>query len=112
MLFMHRYMQVLASELGRMNLARELRSNAAATMTLAVYGSLLGQLLLRTLERAQRIHQAMLSRGFDGHIPLRQRQSWQWADTGFLAICLSAFYLVRTTDLATRLGLLLLGVAS
>ena len=31
---------------------------------------MIGQLLLRTLARAQRIHLAMLSRGFDGKIRL------------------------------------------
>ena len=110
--FMHRYTLVLAGELGRMNLARELRSNTSATMPPSVYGSLLGHLLLRTLDRAQRIHQAMLSRGFDRHVPVPLRQSWRWRDTFFLTICMGTFYLMRTTDLATLLGRQLLRVAS
>jgi cobalt/nickel transport system permease protein len=110
--FLHRYTQVLAGELGRMNLARELRSNTSAAMPLSIYGSLLGHLLLRTLERAQRIHQAMLSRGFDRHMPVPRRYAWRWRDTGFLVICLIAFGLMRTTDLATLLGRTLLGAAS
>jgi len=104
LLFMHRYILLLAGELGRMNLARELRSPSASTMPLAVYGSLLGHLLLRTLERAQRIHQAMLARGFDGHVPIGQVFSWHWRDTGFLAICLGALLLMRTADLSAWLG--------
>jgi len=109
LLFMHRYTQVLAGELGRMSLARQLRSNASATMPLSVYGSLLGHLLLRTLDRAQRIHQAMLSRGFDGQMPAQRQHAWRWVDTGILVACLSAFWLMRTTDLATLLGRMLLG---
>jgi len=112
LLFMHRYILVLAGELGRMNLARELRSQSPKSMPLSVYGSLLGHLLLRTLERAQRIHQAMLSRGFDGHLPIRQARSWQFADTAFLAIWLGIFFLVRMTDFTTMLGQLMLGVVS
>jgi cobalt/nickel transport system permease protein len=112
LLFMHRYILVLAGELGRMNLARELRSQSSKAMPLSVYGALLGHLLLRTLERAQRIHQAMLSRGFDGHLPVRQTLSWQLVDTAFLAICLGIFILVRITDFATLLGQLMLGVMS
>jgi cobalt/nickel transport system permease protein len=112
LLFMHRYILVLAGELWRMTLARELRSQPSKALPLSVYGSLLGHLLLRTLERAQRIHQAMLSRGFDGHLPMRQIQPWQWGDTMFLALCLGAFLLVRTMDLATLLGRLMLDVAS
>ena len=50
----------------RMARARELRSVRRQRPGLKVYGSLIGHLLLRTLDRAQRIHLAMLSRGFDG----------------------------------------------
>lgn len=110
LLFMHRYIGVLAGELGRMNLARELRANK--TMPLSVYGPLLGHLLLRTLARAQRIHQAMLSRGFDGHLPIRQAQAWQSIDTAFLTICLGTFFVMRTTDLPALLGQWMLGLAS
>lgn len=112
LLFLHRYTLVLAGELGRMNLARELRSGSSNTMPLAVYGSLLGHLLLRTLERAQRIHQAMQSRGFNGHLQMRQAKQWRNIDTAFLALCLGGFLVVRTTDPATLLGRLMLGVAS
>jgi cobalt/nickel transport system permease protein len=104
LLFMHRYILVLAGELGRMNLARELRSPSLAGMPLAVYGSLLGHLLLRTLERAQRIHQAMLSRGFDGQMPVGRVLSWHWRDTAFLATCLGAMFWMRTIDLSALLG--------
>ncbi len=95
LLFMHRYLVVLAGELGRMNLARELRSPAFKTMPLSVYASLLGHLLLRTLTRAERIHQAMRARGFDGQIPVQKFQPWQWRDTLFLACCLGTFLLLR-----------------
>jgi len=111
LLFLHRYIQLLAGELSRMNLARELRSGSANTMPLAVYGSLLGHLLLRVLERAQRIHQAMVSRGFDGQLPLRQPQPWRTMDTMFIATCLLTLLLLRTTDLTTLLGRLILRVA-
>lgn len=110
LLLLHRYTLVLAGELGRMNLARELRSPPATTMPLAVYGSLLGHLLLRTLERAQRIHQAMCSRGFDGHLPLQHPSSWQHGDTLFLSGCLATFFVMRSTDLSALLGRWLLAV--
>lgn len=112
LLFMHRYILVLAGELGRMNLARELRSRASATMPLAVYGPLLGHLLLRTLERAQRIHQAMLSRGFDGQMPVGRPHAWHWRDTAFLAVCLAAFAWARATDLSALLGRWLMRAAT
>lgn len=112
LLLLHRYVLVLGCELGRMNLARELRSGTAKAMPLAVYGSLLGHMLLRTLERAQRIHQAMRARGFDGRLQNRKAQRWRNSDTAFLALWLGGFVVVRTTDLAGLLGRMLLGVGS
>jgi cobalt/nickel transport system permease protein len=53
-------------------------------------------LLLRTLERAERIHRAMLARGFDGRLPVGQPLAWQWRDTLFLVGCLSLFVLMRS----------------
>lgn len=112
LLFMHRYLIVLAGELGRVNLARELRSPSAKALTLPVYAGLLGHLLLRTLERAQRIHQAMQSRGFDGQMPMQHTLHWQWRDTLFLATCLSTLILMRTTDPSALLGRWMLYLAS
>lgn len=75
LLFLHRYLFVLVDEAQRMVRARALRSFHGRGMGLKVAGHMAGQLLLRTLDRAQRIHQAMLCRGFDGEIrmlrPLR-----------------------------------------
>jgi cobalt/nickel transport system permease protein len=111
LLFMHRYILLLAGELGRMNLARELRSRPSAPLPLAVYVSLLGHLLLRSLERAQRIHQAMRARGFDGQMPLAKPLTWHWRDTIFLVVCIAAFAGTRATDLPTLLGLWLMRAA-
>lgn len=108
LLFMHRYIVVLGGELGRMNLARELRSDTVSALPLAVYGPMLGHLLLRTLDRAQRIHQAMLSRGYDGEISVGQKLVWHWRDTAFLAACLGILAWLRASDPAALLGRLLM----
>jgi cobalt/nickel transport system permease protein len=110
LLLLHRYALVLAGEMARMNLARELRANGRA-MPLAIYGPLLGHLLLRTLQRAQQVHQAMLSRGFHGRLHRAGHLAWQRRDTLFLAVCLPGFVLARQLDLAHLLGTLVLAVA-
>ncbi len=70
LLFLYRYLFVLADEGSRMVRARSLRSFRGKGMGIRVYGSLAGSLLLRTLDRAQRIHLCMLCRGFDGTVRL------------------------------------------
>lgn len=111
LLFMHRYIVVLGGELGRMNLARQLRSDTASALPLAVYGPMLGHLLLRTLGRAERIHQAMLSRGYDGQISVGHKLLWHWRDTAFLAACLGILALLRASNPAALLGRLLMAAA-
>ncbi len=68
LLFLYRYIFVLAEETLTMSRARSLRSFDGRGMGLSVYGQILGQLLLRTYARAQRVYYAMLCRGFDGHV--------------------------------------------
>lgn len=110
LLLLQRYAHVLAGEAARMNAARQLRACGQRGVTLAVYGSLLGHLLLRALERAQRIHQAMLSRGFDGELRSLSTRRWLGADSVFLALCLAGFALARSIDLPRVLGAYLTGL--
>ncbi|MDD2919357.1 energy-coupling factor transporter transmembrane component T [Rhodoferax sp.] len=109
LLLLHCFTWVLANEAARMSLARELRANGRS-LALAVYGPLLGHLLLRALQRAQRIHQAMLARGFNGQLHRRAVMDWQRRDTVFVGVCLLGFVLVRQLDLVHELGALVLGM--
>lgn len=104
LLLLHRYLGVLAEEAARMRLARELRAGLHRPLGLAVWGTLLGHLLVRSIDRAQRIHLAMLARGFDGGLPLGPARRWHWRDSAGLALCLAALALARHVDLVQLLG--------
>lgn len=86
--FVYRYLFVLLQEALSMERARASRSYGRRSYPLKQWGVFVGQLLLRTVNRSERIHRAMLSRGFDGTVPMSVRSAWQWQDTRFL---LSAF---------------------
>lgn len=111
LLFLFRYAFVLGGEAARMTAARELRS-AGRPLALASYGTLAGHLLLRAFERAQRIHLAMVARGFDGELRTLRRLHWSSRDTVFVLGWTAFFLLVRAVDLPQALGRLLLGAAS
>lgn len=108
-LFMYRYLHVLLEEFLKTNQAYNLRSFKANGIHYKAWGSLLGQLLLRTMDRAQRIYQAMLCRGFDGKVPLRSAASWTKKDHLYLLFCLSFFLLCRFINIPQTLGTLLTG---
>lgn len=65
--FLYRYVHVLADELGRMVQARRARSfRRSGRLDWGLLSGLLGVLFLRALERGERVHAAMLARGWDG----------------------------------------------
>ena len=104
LLFLYRYIFVLIHEGARMQRARELRSFGRHGLGLRSYGTLLGQLLLRTLDRARRIHRAMICRGFDGTLPLRAPLRYTRQDALFMAGWMTFFLLARCIDLPHTLG--------
>lgn len=68
LLLMHRYVFVLMAEAQSMKRARDLRSYGRKGMGLRVAGAILGVLLVRTLNRSERIYRAMTARGFSGQL--------------------------------------------
>lgn len=66
--FMYRYIFILWDELARLRHAREARDFGGGSLIMRWVGNaqLIGLLLLRAMERAERTHHAMLARGWDG----------------------------------------------
>lgn len=110
LLFLYRYIFVLAEEAGRAAQARELRSFGSRGRGTSSFGPLVGHLFLRTWDRAERIHQAMLARGFDGALHGRAPAHFGRAEALYLAGWTTAFVIMRCSDPARLLGLLVMGV--
>lgn len=104
LLFLYRYLFVLIEEASRMIRARSLRSFHSGRMRFGVFVPLLGQLLLRTLDRAQRIHLAMCCRGFDGHIRVLRPMRFAAKDLFFIFSWSFLFFLARFYNLPLILG--------
>lgn len=62
---LYRYLSVLLAEAQRLQSAYALRDPAHRGIRFEAWGPLMGQWLLRSLERAERVHQAMVLRGFE-----------------------------------------------
>ncbi len=67
--FMERYRHVLLEEIDRMATARRARTfRRRGSLSWTLLGGLIGMLFLRTFERAERVHDAMIARGWTGTI--------------------------------------------
>jgi cobalt/nickel transport system permease protein len=109
LLLLYRYIFVLGEETLRLSQARRLRSFGRRGMGLRVYTQMLGQLLLRTVARAQRIYLAMKCRGFDGQVRMAKRLHFRAADLVFVVGWSAAFALFRAVDVPQLLGRLVTG---
>lgn len=109
LLFLHRYLFVLAEEGGRTARARELRAFGTKGFGWRSYGSLLSQLLLRTWLRAERIHLAMLARGFTGEFHPRRTTRFGTRDFLFLAGWSGLFLFFRLVNVSQLLGAIVTG---
>jgi cobalt/nickel transport system permease protein len=68
--FMLRYVNVVNDEMERMKVARESRGfQATGIKHWRILATAASALFIRSYERGERVHLAMLSRGFDGNVP-------------------------------------------
>ncbi|MBK7591687.1 MAG: cobalt ECF transporter T component CbiQ [Betaproteobacteria bacterium] len=108
LMFLYRYLTVLGEEAARMMAAREQRA-CGRRLSLAGFGVLAGQLLLRSFDRAQRIYRAMRARGFDGEFHGGTPARLSGHDVAAAAGCCALLVALRVGDVAGRLGELALG---
>lgn len=85
--FLYRYLFVLTEEVMRMKQARDCRRVAPAPFRreFRILSSMLGTLLIRSFERAERMHHAMLARGYSGEFPVVSPKRFSWHDLVFLS---------------------------
>ena len=108
LLFLYRYLAVLGEDAARMVTAHELRSGGRP-MSIRLYGALLGRLLLRTWDRAERIYLAMCARGFTGEFRSGGSSRFGWPEIAYVAGWCGLFLLLRTHDVTHWLGAASLG---
>lgn len=101
--FLYRYLFVLIEEAMRMRQARDCRrvGRASAMAEMKLLGSMLGTLMLRSFERAERMYQAMLSRGSSGEFPIYAPRRFSWRDLAFLA-GLTSFIVLTLSGLTSQ----------
>lgn len=109
LLFLYRYIFVLTEEGGRAARARQLRSCGKKGLGINSFATLIGHLLLRTWQRAERVHVAMLSRGFDGSFHTSRVSSFGAGEIFFILGWGLLLLLLRSTNLPRLIGLFVTG---
>jgi cobalt/nickel transport system permease protein len=101
-LFTLRYLRVLDDEYKRLRRAMLIRGfrPRANLHTFRTLGYLVGMLLIRALDRAERIWHAMLCRGFSGRFPRAQASRLCWQDGLLFVAALSVLAIILGADRA------------
>lgn len=104
LLLTYRYVGVMTEELAVMTDAYHLRAPGQKGIHVSAWGSFLGQLLLRSMDRAQELYSSMLLRGYHDHFHYAPMKTFDLRDGLFLVGCVAIFLLLRFVNIAQLLG--------
>ena len=104
LLLTYRYVGVMTEEVAIMTDAYKLRAPGQKGVHYTAWGSFLGQLLLRSMDRAEELYAAMRLRGFHDHFHYAGAAPCTAKDAIYLIVCIAAFLLLRFVNVAALLG--------
>lgn len=104
LLLTYRYISVMTDEISVMNDAYRLRAPGQRGIHISAWGSFLGQLLLRSIDRAQELYSSMLLRGFHGEFFYAAPPAARINDYVFALLCVSLFALCRAVNVTQLIG--------
>ena len=100
----YRYLSVLVAEAASMFTAYSLRGPNQKGIRMKDMGSFVGQLILRSFDRADRIYQAMKCRGFHGVYYGRKRGGFRLSDGVFMVLPALSMIFLRFFNLSLFFG--------
>lgn len=104
LLLTFRYISVLLDEAAIMTDAYRLRAPGQNGVHISVWGSFLGQLLLRSMDRATALYESMELRGYHGEFHYAQGRPSSRASWPFAIGCAALIVLARLYNLPALLG--------
>jgi len=110
--FLYRYIFVLMEETMRIVRARNMRSYGKSGKGIKIFVRITGTLFIRTIEKAERVYFAMLSRGFQGDMPSLKRFHIRTEDIIFTLSMIIFLYVFRFYPATEIIGRFVQGVFS
>ena len=110
-LLTYRYITVMAEEVSVMNTAYRLRAPGQKGIHYKAWGTFLGQLLLRSMDKAEELHNSMLLRGFRGEFWYAEPEKSGIKDYLYVIISIALFFVLRYVNIAELIGRVVTGGA-
>lgn len=109
LLLIYRYAGLLLREAERMSTAYALRAPGQKGVAFHAWGSFLGQLLLRSVDRAEELFESMTLRGFQGEYPFAECGTFRGRDLAWVLGWSAVLLTLRLLPAAELLGRALMG---
>ena len=109
LLLTYRYIGVMIEQASVMSQAYKLRAPGQKGIHISAWGSFLGQLLLRSMDRAEELYSSMILRGFRGEFYYADAPACRRSSLAFTAVCIALFLGARCFNISSLLGGLLMG---
>ena len=104
LLLTYRYIGVMLEQVSVMTEGYKLRAPGQKGIHISAWGSFLGQLLLRSMDRARELYDSMRLRGFRGEFFYAEVPACKPGGVVYTVACAGAFLLVRLVPVASVLG--------
>ena len=104
LLLTYRYVGVMTEELAVMTDAYHLRAPGQKGIHISAWGSFLGQLLLRSMDRAQELYSSMQLRGYHQQFHYAETRPFRMSDALYMLLCSVGFVLLRIVRIAELIG--------
>ncbi len=103
-MLIYRYIFVLLKEVDRITTAYHLRAPGQKGINYKAWGSLAGQILIRSMDRADYVYESMLLRGFKGEFSYNYRYKFTKSDGLYLIVWTAILLALRFTDVINAIG--------
>ncbi|MDD4565404.1 MAG: cobalt ECF transporter T component CbiQ [Eubacteriales bacterium] len=100
----YRYLTLLITEAAGMMTAYHLRSGGQKGIRLEHIGTFIGQLLLRSYDRAEKVYTAMKCRGFNGEYRFAAQEKMKAGDIMYGLLLCAFFLLLRRFNISVIIG--------
>ena len=100
----YRYVGVMTEELAVMTDAYHLRAPGQKGIHISAWGSFLGQLLLRSMDRAQELYSSMILRGYHEHFHYADIERFRGRDALYMLVSILLFVLLRYGNISQLVG--------
>lgn len=94
-LLTYRYISLLLTEAGKMMDAYSLRAPGQRGIHIKAWGSLVGGLLLRSMDRASALYESMVMRGYTGEFYYGQKKRFRTQDIIYLLLWTAVFAAIK-----------------